>query len=327
MADDLPTELLDFAERRMLREAAACLRGHPESLAWMEGLLGCLDQLGHVLERFPSLLDSSTLAGRSRDPDSLVERLIRLGSFASPLELPVKASLARDFVLAKIQAFRAILLAVQAPGVQAPGALSEELRREIGQSIFTLLAQDLLRDLALDSEVSLVTKRVAAEQLVRFWDRSVELEIDDFCPLLESAWQARNRLVVDFGTLIGSAELLRLLDAAGEPELMDAFLQDGTSVQRWQAFDEFLFGLSFEQLEWLRREMKGQGRAAVDRDWVASTLGIPPEKFFSGVVDPEAMLSSYRSRQLGASHRRLRGSSGPHRTAESFLMLYVLEKP
>ncbi len=322
--DGLSTACFDVAEADILREVMERLQDRHDDRLFVRGVLERLVRLAQAVKGFPSLYAPEKLAGHYRGPETLVEQLARRGSFATPLGLPVKASLAHDFVLAKVQAFRAILIVLEVPETQVSPALRERLRLKIGQSIYTLLADQLLMDIVVDGDVGLDRKRRAAELLVRFWERCIDLEIDDFCPLLESAWRARNRLVVEFGTLIGSVEVMRLLASAADPDIVDAFLRDDMSEGQRQAFEEFLFGISFEQLETLRREMNREGLVVIDRSWVARTLGLPKEELFSGVADPEAMFISYQKRQLGASYRRLRDVPGPRRTAEAFLMLSIL---
>lgn len=326
MISEIPLPgLLDHAEQKVLEETLDHLEAQPESQSVVRQSLERLSRLAEVVRSFPSLYTAGRLGMQYRSPETLVEQLVMLGPFTSALRLPVKASLARDFLLAKIQVFRAALLAIRSPGTHPPPGLEENLRLEIGQSIYTLLTEEVLLNLILIPETSNEVKRRAGQWLVRFWDDSTVLEIDDFCPLLESAWNARNRLVVDFGTLMGSIEILRLLGSASDPRFMDAFSHEGVSEEERQAFEEFLFGLPFEELETLRREMRVQGLAVVDRNWVAQTLKVPVGELFSGVSDPEAMFLSYQKRHLAASYRRLREAPGPRRTAEMFLLLYLLE--
>jgi len=125
---------------------------------------------------------------------------------------------------------------------------------------------------------------------------------------------------------MGSVEVIRLLASAGDPRLMELFVGNRNSAEERRAFEEFLFGLAYEQLRVLRREMAEQGLTVVDREWVARTLDVDVGTLFSGVNDPEAMFDSYYERRLAASFRRMRNARGPHRTAEMFLMARVLER-
>lgn len=317
--------LLDASERSAVAQALACLVRRPADRALLGDALGRLERLGELVSGFPSLLGAQELGGQRRGPETLVARLVGADAFQTPLDLPLRAVLARDFVLAKVQTFRAVERALAGLAPPAPEGVRAALRREIEQSVHTLLLDQLLVESLMDPSLGTDAKVRAAELLIGFWDRCTELEVDDFVPLLEAAWEARNRLVVEFGTLIGSVETVRLLETAGHPELVDALLGgDDDDPERRQAFEEFLFGLSYEQLEHVRREMQRAGVAAVDRAWVARTLGLGEAQLFSGIAEPEAAYLSYQRRQAGASFRRLRGVEGPRRTAEAYLLAQLL---
>lgn len=321
----LPKHLFDEDERRILDEGMDCLECVPEAHSLMRENLERLTRLGELVRSFPSLSEEGRLGKQFRDRDTLVEHLAG-DAVTSPLHIPVKARLARDFVLAKVQMFRAMLHALGTPECDVCDSLRDALSREVGQSIYTFLAEEVLEEILFDRAAPAGAGRRAGDLLVRYWDDSVDLEIDDFCPFLAAAWEARNRLVLDFGTLMGSVEVLRLLASAGDARLMDLFVSNKGSAEERRAFEEFLFGLPYEQLRALRKEMTEQGLTVVDRRWVAETLEVPVEKLFSGVSDPEAMFDSYYERRLAASYRRMRNARGPHRTAELFLMVRALER-
>jgi hypothetical protein len=322
---DLPTYLFDEEERRALREATACLDCAPGAKSLILGKLQRLIQLGELVRSFPSLREEERLGKRYRDSETLLEHLAS-GPPGSPLHIPVKARLSRDFVLAKAQMFRAMLHALETPQCAVAPALRDALSREAGQSMFTFLGERVLEEILADDMASPEVHRRAGDLLVKYWDESVHLEIDDFCPVLNAAWEARNRLVLDFGTLMGSVETVRLIVSAGNPTLVELFVSSKGSAEEKHAFEEFLFGLSYEQLKTLRKKMRKQNLSVVDRFQVAETLGLPVEKLFSGVRDPEAMFDSYYERRLAASFRHLRNARGPHHTAEMFLMMRVLER-
>ena len=51
--------------------------------------------------------------------------------------------------------------------------------------------------------------------------------MDDFAPLLESAWHARNRINAQYGTLLGATETFRLITEDCGPEVLDFFGREG----------------------------------------------------------------------------------------------------
>jgi hypothetical protein len=244
---------------------------------------------------------------------------------------PVKAALQRTFLVAKIQFLRAFVKATGALIEQAPQLrpLNLQLRSELAQSIYTQMAEDLLLALLRKPDVSDFTKKRAAEQLIAIWDEAA-VEIDQFCPLLESAWRARNRITVGLGSLLGASEYFRLVAQDCAPQFLDFFARDEVSLAENQAFTEFLFGLTYEELVQLRAAMKAQGIDAAGEVWASRVLGRPIEHECDArnadEIDPISLYRSYTRRQLAADFRILAGSEGPSRTAEAYLMVYLLNQ-
>ncbi|MEO8548566.1 MAG: hypothetical protein ABI678_01275, partial [Kofleriaceae bacterium] len=99
--------------------------------------------------------------------------------------------MSRTHLLTKINFLRGFVKATSAlRDVAAAARMTHELREEVAQSIYTLLAEELLLALLRKPDVTRRTKQRAADQLITIWDDAA-LEIDDFAPLLESAWHAR----------------------------------------------------------------------------------------------------------------------------------------
>jgi hypothetical protein len=325
----------DEAEQALLARVLNRLGEVPASQTLIERNIARVERLGAVVRSYPSLYVGSDLAGHHRDLSTLLDQLARIGPLASPFRFPVKANLARDFVLAKSQLVRSVLMALGALGGEGAATsgsgpdteLVADLRAKLGECIYTLLIEDILLEILFDLQVTVAVRHRAGEWLVRFWDDSTAIAIHDFCPLLESAWRARNQLVVAFGTLMGSTEVMQLMGQAVDARFMDFFCRSDSPDEQRQAFAEFLFGLDHEQLEVLHDRMGDEGLTAVDASWVARTLGLEESELFSGVDDPEAMFLSYRKRRRAAQARRLRDVPGPRRAAESYLMHYLLERP
>ncbi len=241
--------------------------------------------------------------------------------------MPIKATLQRTYLLAKIQLLRAFVLSVDAMCRQRPehAPLAEGLREELAQSIYTQMAEDLLLALLRKPSVEIHTKRRAARQLIQIWDNAT-VEIDDFCPLLESAWHARNRVKPGLGCLLGTTEYFRLVAEDCSDDFLDFFARDGVSEEENQAFAEFLFGLTWEELGKLRAEMKRQSIEAANATWAAKVIGRELEHDCDDrqSIDPIALYRSYTRRQIAADYRILAGTKGPRRTAEAYLMIYLL---
>jgi hypothetical protein len=114
-----------------------------------------------------------------------------------------------------------------------------------------------------------------------------------------------------------------LLEADCPPQFLEFFCVEGSRPEERQAFEEFLFGLTHDELTRVRAAMQKAGRAVVDTAFVAGVLDRPVEEA-AAMDDPDALFRSYRRRRTGAQFRRLTGAAGPVRVAESYLMICLL---
>lgn len=306
----------------------AITRKAPSDAAVLRRLMDALAGLSEVLVHSQRLRKPTRLANVSSDEQTMTEHLCQIDGLAGDLVLPLRATLSRTFLLAKIDFFRACIKSTAALTGENKkfGALCHELREELAQSIYTHLAEELLLALLRHADVNLHTKREAASQLIAVWDNA-KLEIDDFCPLLESAWRARNRVTSGLGAMLGTTEYFRLVSEDCAPQFLDFFARDDLSEAEGHAFEEFLFNMTYEELCTLRETMRKDGRDAVTASWASDVLSRSLEEFDnSGEVDPMALYRSYFRRQLAADYRTIAGTPGPQHTAESYLMIVVLDQ-
>jgi hypothetical protein len=324
--------LFDEAESELVARALIALSQiSPSDAAVLSRLMSQLADLNHLISVTPSLRLTEVLGGEERSEQTLLAHLTQIDGLAGDLDLPFKASLQRTFLISKIQFLRAFVKSTSALIPESPQLrpLSLQLRDELAQSIYTQMAEELLLALLRKPDVADDTKRRAASQLVAIWDNAT-LEIDQFCPLLESAWRARNRITVGLGSLLGASEYFRLVAQDCAPQFLDFFARDEVSAGENQAFTEFLFGLTYEELGLLRAAMKAQGIENVSEQWASNILGRTIEHECDPAdldeIDPVSLYRSYSRRQLAADFRILAGSEGPSRTAEAYLLIYLLDQ-
>jgi hypothetical protein len=308
---------LSAVERKAPTDAAA-LRHQIEQLATMTTVLASERRLDRP----------TRLAGEQRDRDTLIAHLCRLDGLSGDLVLPLKAILSRTFLLSKIMFLRGFVKATGALADEGAeyAQLSHQLREELAQAIYTQLAEELLMALLRKPDVPDRIKRRAGSQLIVVWDNS-QLEIDDFCPLLQAAWHARNRITSGYGCLLGTTEYFRLVCEDCPPQFLNFFARDEMSHAEGQAFEEFLFNMTYEELSTLRQAMREQSLDVVTPEWAGEVLGRQIDSLDdSGEIDPMALYRSYYRRQLAADYRILAGSKGPRRTAEAYLMIFLLDQ-
>lgn len=316
--------VLDRTERSLVERALAWLRtARPRDSAVLWSQVKRVAMLGNVLEETPSLLLPTSLGAMERDARSLVGELSHLDPMSGELPLPEKAHIARAFLFAKIALMRGFQTALS-PEVGGDPQLWREVHAELAQAVYTLIATEILVGLLSEDAVPDRNKRRAARQLMLIWDRAAQLEIDDFCPMLEAAWHARNQVQVRFGALLGCSEYMRLVGSDCPSEFLEFFARDGVEEEELQAFDEFLFNLPYEDLIRLRAAVKNEGVNVVGLEDAARILGRPLAET-AAVNDPEAFYRSYRRRRLAAGFRQMTHSPGPRWTAEAHIMMHVLD--
>ena len=344
-------QLFDEQESELVSRALVLIsKAAPQDAEVLSGLLGRLAETSKQIFDTPSLDTESFLASQSRDGDSLISHLCGLDGLEGDLALPTKAILQRSFLLRKIQFFRGFVKATSAAaktiasssknrskdqsaeieeGRQAAGPMkraSLDLREEYAQSVYTLMAEELLLALLRKPTVTEKIKIRAARQLIAIWD-SATLEIDEFCPLLESAWHARNRVNVGLGSLLGASEYFRLVAEQCDPRFLDFFEREEVSPAENQAFTEFLFGLTYEEYTLLQDQMDFEKKKCVTSSWASKVLNRPIEQDCSlDEINPLALYRSYSRRQLASDFRILADTDGPRRTAEAYLMVYLLDQ-
>jgi hypothetical protein len=322
--------VLDRHESELVTAAMALVSERsPTDAAILEGLIAELKATSELLDRQRPLRRPTALGGEPRDEQTLIEHLCTIDGLSGDLALPLKATLSRTYLLTKINFLRGFVKATCAIG-DVPGVakMSHDLREELAQSIYTLLAEELFLALLRKPDVTRRTKQRAADQLITVWDDAM-LEIDDFAPLLESAWHARNRINSAYGTLLGATETFRLIMEDCNADVLEFFGRDGMSPDESAAFEEFLFNMTSEELAILRRAMQQQHLSAASPAWAAEILGRQIEELEHGPtheIDPMALYRSYQRRQLAADFRLMSGAPGPRRTAEGYLMVYLLDQ-
>jgi hypothetical protein len=321
--------LLDRHESELVQAAMEAVASRsPSDAVILQGLIAELRATSELLDRQRPLRRPTALGGEQRDEGTLIDHLCSMDGLSGDLVLPLKATLSRTYLLTKINFLRGFVKATTALHDVLPAAvqMTHDLNEEVAQSIYTLMAEELFLALLRKPDVARRTKQRAADQLITVWD-DANLEIDDFAPLLESAWHARNRINSAYGTLLGATETFRLVTEDCNPDVLEFFGRDGMSADESAAFEEFLFNMTAEELAKLRQAMQQQHVSAASPAWAADILGRQIEDLeHAKEIDPMALYRSYQRRQLAADFRLMSGAPGPRRTAEGYLMVYLLDQ-
>jgi hypothetical protein len=318
----------DAAERALVSEVLdAIAETQPKQRAVLEGMLGRLRKAAELIRDSPSITASWGAGGRSFSANSLIEQLCRVPDWDLDLHIPTKAVLGQAYLIAKINLLKALGYTLDT----TPGGAELHVRveREVAQSIYTKLAEELFISIVTDQAALPGVKMGAARFLFRIWEERLLIEVDDFAPLLESAWEARSKLLPVLGTMLGTHEVFRLFQEARDKRFLDYFGEDDVEEEQLFAFEEFLFGLSHEEIGRIRAHMSEHGRAVVSIDSARKLLGndeADPQSWRPHESGAPALYTSYKKRRVNALHRSLTGASGPKKTAEEYVMIAFLHR-
>ena len=280
-----------------------------------------LEALASAINRFPSLLERHSIIGDIRTPTSLIDSLIEhLDSGDSTLQLPSKANLGKGLLIAKIHTLSSFTRQANHLGEEK---LYKDLETETISSMFSLLVEDVYLNLIRDASQPLEFRREWAMSLLLLWEHWSDQNIEDVAPVLQSVWTARRKLAPAFGTMMGTSELMMIsmqMDEQWIQFIKEKMGEPGVT----QAMEEFLFGISYEQIKTLKNTLRTKGISAIGRDEVSKFLG-EHVKADAG-LDYRDFYSLYTVRRDNARSRRRFKAEGPYKTLEDYYIQFVTEQ-
>lgn len=325
---DKPVErevsLLTPQERKLINEFMPIVKENDEE-RWkiFDERLQDLEQLAKAVARFPSLLERHELAGGTRTPTILISSLIKhLDEGDATLQLPSKATLGRGFLVAKAHTLSSFSKYAGHLGTETGKKLSTQFANETISAMFCMLAEDVYLNLIRDNTQPEEFRREWALSLLLLWEHWNDQTAETAAPVLQSVWAARRKLAPAFGTMMGTSELL-LISMQMDEQWIQFIKQKMGDTGVSQAMEEFLFGISFEQITTLRSILREKGIAAIGRDEVSSFLG-QHVKADAG-LDYRDFYSMYTIRRDNARSRKRLNLSGPHKTIEDYFIQFVTE--
>ena len=306
-------------------EAAGTLEGRAGVAYVREGLVR-LSALWKAIETFPRIQECQTLGSRRRDLNTLLYTFSESEPYTMEAYLPTRAALARSYGMAKFNFCRMVGYVVEehVRDTQRVQPLLKEIRAAGRVAAAALIAEDVLRSIACDTKLAGVLRRCATRMLAALWDQRATRSLGDFAPLLDSAWRAKADVKIGYGTLVGLTELFQMLNSGLESEFVDYFASDRVTPEQFGAFEEFLFNATYEQLTQIRAFMKESGRNAIDPEEVARIFEVDTARLHTTTVTAHDMFFTFREREMWARFRRLGGLEGPKKTAEEYVMIYVI---
>lgn len=285
-------------------------------VALVKQRFACLKVFGEAIALYPSVRESQSLRGYVRDKNQLVKSLVGLAPSAHLLRIPARIQAVRSILVTKFHSF-SLLGKLLDPGSH----LHEDVMAVVFSVMFTIMTEDVYFSCLDDPSVSEEIKFRLADELISLWDSGDEPAMIKHFPFLEALWVARNDSPPSFGTMDGTSELLRISINLNEDWHDFLLNQIGNEETKW-ALDEFLFGLSYEELISVRGRLKKFGIAAADSNEIRFYLGATPAYTKIDNSDPRCVHDFYMDRKEAALFRKRLNSPGPRKTLEEIYLRY-----
>jgi hypothetical protein len=277
-----------------------------------------LELFAELLVRYPSPLDEQVLDGRVRGLETLVDSLVATDQASFPFRAPTQALVGRAMNMAQINFLRMLWhLAGGLPDEGVAASLRELAARRLRASVHCRLVEEVLADVVTDPVVPRRLRGQAVRNLAQLWGNRLTWRVHEFFPILAATWEARQRVRVVGGTLLGNCELMQLLIAGGDAEFVELLLDQDYGDVEVQAFREFLFGTSSEELERLAQRMARDGLTSIELD-----SRVDDQKRDAGSI----LFEFFRARLVQCNARRTANLPGPRHTAEGYVMLSWLAR-
>jgi len=278
--------------------------------------LNCLKVFGEAIALYPSIRESQILRGYVRDERQLIESLVGLAPSSHLLRIPARIQAVRSFLVTKFHSF-SLLGKLLNPETQ----LYEGIRTALFSVMFTIMAEDVYFSCLDDPSIPEEIKFHLADELVSLWDSGAEPAMIQHFPFLEALWTVRNDSPPSFGTLDGNSELIRI-SINLQDDWKDFLLNQISNEETRWALDEFLFGLSYEELVAVRDRLRKFGIPAADYNEIRSYLGNEPAYNMINNSDPRYLHDFYMDRKEAAMLRKRLGNPGPQKTLEEIYLKY-----
>jgi hypothetical protein len=254
--------------------------------------------------------------GKMRDEETLIESISTFTHPSHLLRSPTRVVAVRSYLVAKSHAFTMLSILVQ-----GRAEFYVPIRRILFSIICTLMIEEVYFSCLGDPSFPEHIRFRLANDLITLWDSGVDPRAIEHLPALEALWSARDSAPPIFGTMDGASELVRISSELGDDWY--TFLANTISnVETLQALEEFLFGLSFEEILEVRSRLIRFGISAVGNDEVRSYLGSNPTYTIVNNDDPRLAYDFYVDRRDAAQVRKRINAPGPKRTLEEIYLKY-----
>lgn len=286
--------------------------------------INALVELARAISQYPSIFKSSDINGNMRTAGTLVESLCNLDEIDEIMHIPTKAVLGKGYLIAKINFFNTLRkLSEPIPELKEE---ARQISKDINEIVFTLMCEDVFMGIIEDKSMDITVRNRTAFLLSSIWEYRLNHGVSEFAPILNSIWESRKKLRPVFGTMMGTAELTTM-SLTSDEAWIDFLNRKDLPEDVFQALEEFLFTLTFEELSELRNKMKELGLKSVTKNELYTITGKRPRYPEFDQSDSREMYRFFRNRKQNAISRNRAGVPGPKKTIEEYIMAYILSSP
>jgi hypothetical protein len=290
----------------------------PQDYAVVREKFDLLRNLGKAVFNYPSVKNTNFFKEILIDEKNLNESLLAFSIASHPLRTPSKVVALRGFLVAKFHAFSLL-----SQLTQGNNSLHIPAKNITFSVVFTLMAEDVYFSCLEDPGFSSSTKSRLADDLIALWDSGTDLRSIHHLMALSSLWSARDSAPPSFGTMDGNTELLRIsIDMDTDTEWEDFLKEESTNDKTRWALEEFLFGLSYEEILQVRDRLRRYGVTSVSHEEVRTYLDSRPVYSVVNDHDPRAIYDFFIERRDACKLRKRLSAPGPLHTLEEIYLKY-----
>ena len=278
-----------------------------------------LERVATSISKYPSIKDASMLAGKTRNESSLVQSLCASNSDSTLLTLPTKTVLGKAYLVAKFHTFVAFTKVASALNLES--SYIEDLNKATFNIMFTIMAEDVYLALLKDETLEVKVKEEVAYALTDLWESRLDKNTFTFSSMLTTIWEARTKIAPVFGTMLGTSEFFLFSGYVGNK--WAHFISKKLKIKEvlW-TLEEFLFGISYEEIAFIREKLKEEKLEAISREEAFKILK-KTSNFESS--DVRSFYASYSERRHNAEARKRLRAEGPIRILEDYCVRSFFE--
>jgi len=277
-----------------------------------------LRNLGNAVFDYPTIKDTRFIGDFLKNEFRFAESLHAFSTASHLLRTPTKVVALRSFFVAKFHLFS--FLANLAEGNDEMQAQAKQVTYSI---VFTLMAENVYFSYLGDSGFSDITKSQLANDLIMLWDSGTDPRSIRHFMALSSLWKARDSSPPSFGTMDGNTELLRIsIDMEDETEWVEFLKEESTNNETRWALEEFMFGLSYEEILQVRNRLHRFGVSSISHKEVRTYLDSKPSYSLVINQDPRDIYDFFIERREACALRKRFNSAGPLHTLEEIYLKY-----